>query len=78
MRIIYDIHKSFESSLSVRLNLREVSMNFINESKHQQIFYRGVLSYSDIYIGKGSLWFRLFFILLSFLLCSATKSRAAY
>jgi hypothetical protein len=25
MRIIYDIHKSFESSLSVRLNLREVT-----------------------------------------------------
>ena len=30
-------------------------LNFINESKQRQIFCRGGLSYSDIYIVKGSL-----------------------
>jgi hypothetical protein len=39
----------------------------VDRSKHWQIFCRGVLSYGEIYIGKGSLWFRLFFILLPFL-----------
>ena len=66
------------SNVCDQLAPTELHLNFINESKHRQIFCRGGLSYSDIYIGKGSLWFRYLFMLPSFLLCPTTKSRASY
>ena len=75
---------SFKSSFTKPIFLiqtfapSQLHLNFINESTHRQMVCRGVLSYSEIYVGKGSLWFGLFFILLPFLLCPATKSRAAY
>ena len=39
MRIIYDIHKSFESSLSVRLNLREVTSKGYGLTDNKMYFY---------------------------------------
>ena len=64
----------YETEFAINYMCSTFATSFINESKHRQIFCRGVLSYSEIYIGKGPLWFRLFFILLPFLLCPATKS----
>jgi hypothetical protein len=66
------------SNVCDQLAPSQLHLNFINESKHRQLICRGGLSYSDIYIGKGSLWFRYLFMLPSFLLCPTKKSRASY
>ena len=58
--------KCLNSNVCDQLAPSELHLNFINEHKNRQIFCRGGLSYSDMYIGKGSLWFRYLFMLLSF------------